>query len=253
MKVLHNGNIVVCKFLHDSIIDLGYCYIKMVNSGHGNTMGKFHITCIHPASDLELQEPSVTVDPPPTTVIDPSISTVSVEQTNETMITDTRIETTGVTGNESLIDIDDEMPGTPPAQPNRSVRDRARPQYFSESTHSTRGIVTNDFFSTESSDDDSETPSGDIDEVDYDDHDQMLERFGRGDENYSKMTKAEWDIRPLIKVTFYCPLCLNSFTDHDTKDLTKCNHHICMGCSLEAIEKLSECPYCKKRMVDYYQ
>ena len=274
VKVLHRGNIVFCKFLHDSIIDPGYCYIKMLNCGHGNVIGKFHITCVHPVTALEPPEPSVSVQTPPTTVLDPSMSTVPVAQTNATIITATTIqttsatltnatvitaptiETTSATVNQSDVDVvDDAIPITRDGQTNFRFRDRVRPQYFSESTHSTRGMFTgddNDYFSNDSdiSDDDSEAPSEDYDGMHQD---ELLQRFGRGNENYSKISKAEWEIRPLVKITFRCPICLVDFVNHETKQLTKCPHHICMDCSLEAIELLHECPFCRKRMVDYYE
>ena len=65
VEVVHNGNIVLATYCHDSVIDPGFCYIRMLDQRHDNMMGKFHMTCIHPAPEVASDHPvAVSAIPP---------------------------------------------------------------------------------------------------------------------------------------------------------------------------------------------
>jgi hypothetical protein len=57
VEVVHNGNIVGAKFCYDSVIEPGFCFIRMVIGN--NTMGKFHITCISHANAVSIDDHQV--------------------------------------------------------------------------------------------------------------------------------------------------------------------------------------------------
>lgn len=231
VKVVFNGTLVTGKFSFDSVLDPGFCYIKMLNTVDDHLMGKFHYTHIHPADHGHVR--------------------TDIDQQDQ--------EALGVDDTVSVSTIPPEVPAF------RPTRTRSRPAYFAESSHSrgrnVRHRVLEDDVSLTSAEDeevvlpeieeeqipmqntDDEVIMLDLENMTYD---QVQAFFGDGTENQWRMTVDQMNGLPCVmSAAFQCPVCLEEFNNHETRSLSGCGHFMCYGCTTQCIMTQNKCPSCR--------
>ena len=284
VEVVHNGNIVLATYCHDSVIDPGFCYIRMLDQRHDNMMGKFHMTCIHPAPEVASDHPVAVSAIPPSVPEEtsgrtrrrPSYFAESVHSTNTRTAPSRsrgrnvrqRVDSEGVSDTSSSEDISDTADSevshidVPDVEEEEEVHEEegGERSFFSVSDTD----VEDELSEVHEEDDDSvvvvnvvEAELGEVDgqedlhhdaypDVNLMDHDQLVARFGDGTENYTRLGRFEFELLPWVVGTFKCPLCLDDMEDHHTKDLARCGHLICFPCTEKFIESFNCCPICRE-------